>query len=67
MGDLAVAGAPVIGRYMGFRTGHALTGRLLRAVMADAGAYERILITPDQAHSLPGAGLRMQDLLAPAA
>jgi hypothetical protein len=32
MGDLAVAGAPILGRYTGQRAGHTLTGRLLRAL-----------------------------------
>nr|AIA84045.1 LpxC [uncultured Rhodobacter sp.] len=34
MGDLAVAGAPILGRYVGHRAGHTLTGRLVRALMA---------------------------------
>jgi len=32
MGDLFLAGAPILGRYTGIRAGHALTNRLLRAL-----------------------------------
>ncbi len=39
VGDLALAGAPLIGRFIGNRTGHALNNRLLHAVFADAANY----------------------------
>jgi UDP-3-O-[3-hydroxymyristoyl] N-acetylglucosamine deacetylase len=35
LGDLALAGGPILGRYTGVRAGHALTNRLLRALFAD--------------------------------
>jgi UDP-3-O-[3-hydroxymyristoyl] N-acetylglucosamine deacetylase len=38
IGDLALAGAPILGRFHGVRTGHALNNRLLRALFADASA-----------------------------
>lgn len=62
MGDLAVAGAPILGRYVGRRAGHTLTGRLVRALLADPDAFARVVITGDVAHSLPGAGLSLSDL-----
>lgn len=40
VGDLALAGAPFIGRYEGERAGHALNNRLLRALFADQSAWE---------------------------
>jgi UDP-3-O-[3-hydroxymyristoyl] N-acetylglucosamine deacetylase len=39
VGDLALAGAPLVGRFMGQRTGHALNNLLLRALFADAANY----------------------------
>jgi len=39
VGDLALAGAPIIGRYVGEKAGHALTNRLLRALFARPGAW----------------------------
>lgn len=35
VGDLALAGAPLRGRFIGHRSGHALNNRLLRALFAD--------------------------------
>lgn len=57
LGDLALAGAPVLGRYTGTRSGHAMTNRLLRALFADPDAWEWETCTPAQAYSLPGAGV----------
>ena len=37
VGDLALAGGPLRGRFVGHRSGHALNNRLLRALFADAG------------------------------
>jgi UDP-3-O-[3-hydroxymyristoyl] N-acetylglucosamine deacetylase len=39
VGDLALAGAPISGRFVGNRTGHALNNQLLRALFADAANY----------------------------
>ena len=39
VGDLALAGAPVLGRYVAHRPGHALTNRLLRALFAESSQY----------------------------
>ena len=39
VGDLALAGAPLRGRFTGHRSGHALNNRLLRALFADAANW----------------------------
>ncbi|MDD2877080.1 MAG: UDP-3-O-acyl-N-acetylglucosamine deacetylase [Acidiphilium sp.] len=39
VGDLALAGAPIVGRFEGARTGHRINNMLLRAVFADAANY----------------------------
>lgn len=57
MGDLALAGAPLMARYVGSRAGHALTNKLLRALFADPSAWTWEDCTEAQAHSLPGAGV----------
>ncbi|MFT3690119.1 UDP-3-O-acyl-N-acetylglucosamine deacetylase [Paenirhodobacter sp.] len=57
MGDLALAGGPILGRYVGNRSGHAMTNRLLRALFADPTAWAWETCSPQQAHSLPGAGV----------
>lgn len=57
LGDLALAGAPILGRYTGLRSGHAMTNRLLRALFADPDNYE--LVDCDEAivADLPGTGV----------
>lgn len=62
MGDLAVAGAPIIGRYVGYRAGHTLTGRLVRALMAQPDAHEWITVSRSAAYYMPGAGVCAEDL-----
>jgi UDP-3-O-[3-hydroxymyristoyl] N-acetylglucosamine deacetylase len=57
LGDLALAGAPILGRYTGMRAGHAVTNRLLRALFADPLAYRIRTLDAAEAHLLPGAGL----------
>ena len=37
LGDLALAGAPILGAYRGVRAGHGATNRLLRRLFATAG------------------------------
>ena len=39
IGDLALAGAPISGRFVGNKTGHALNNQLVRAVFADQANY----------------------------
>ncbi|MCA0241814.1 MAG: UDP-3-O-acyl-N-acetylglucosamine deacetylase [Proteobacteria bacterium] len=40
MGDMQVAGKPLIGAYTAFKGGHALNNKLLRKLLADATAFE---------------------------
>lgn len=40
IGDLYLAGGQVLGAYEGFKSGHALNNKLVRALMADASAWE---------------------------
>jgi UDP-3-O-[3-hydroxymyristoyl] N-acetylglucosamine deacetylase len=39
LGDLYLAGAPIIGHFRGVRSGHALNRRLLEALFADPSAW----------------------------
>lgn len=61
LGDLSLAGAPILGRYLGHKAGHAMTNRLLRALFADPSAYEMIECDEAMVARLPGAGLRRAD------
>jgi UDP-3-O-[3-hydroxymyristoyl] N-acetylglucosamine deacetylase len=44
VGDMALAGHPLIGRFEGVRSGHGLNNRLLRALFADPGNYELVTL-----------------------
>jgi UDP-3-O-[3-hydroxymyristoyl] N-acetylglucosamine deacetylase len=66
LGDLALAGAPLLARYTAERAGHAMTNALLRTLFARPSAYRMVELSPAEAALLPGAGVRRADL-APAA
>ncbi|UWQ20746.1 UDP-3-O-acyl-N-acetylglucosamine deacetylase [Jannaschia sp. W003] len=57
LGDLALAGAPILGRYEGIRAGHAMTNKLLHALFADPLAYRIRTLSTEECRILPGAGL----------
>jgi UDP-3-O-[3-hydroxymyristoyl] N-acetylglucosamine deacetylase len=46
VGDLALAGVRLHGRFAAYRPGHGLNNRLLRALFADAGALRRVTTAP---------------------
>ncbi|MBY6046824.1 UDP-3-O-acyl-N-acetylglucosamine deacetylase [Vannielia litorea] len=62
LGDLALAGHPILGHYTGERAGHAMTNALLRALFADPEAYEVVTCDADMVRRLPGTGLKSRDL-----
>ncbi|MDP3194696.1 UDP-3-O-acyl-N-acetylglucosamine deacetylase [Tabrizicola sp.] len=64
VGDLALAGGPLLGRYVGERAGHALTNRLLRRLFADPTAFVIVDCGPRTLGKLPGVGVHAGDLPA---
>ena len=54
IGDLYLTAHPLLAAYSGFKSGHALNNRLLRAVLADRSAFS--IVTFDAANQVP-AGL----------
>ena len=62
LGDLALAGAPILGRYTGIRAGHALTNKLLRALFSRPDAFRFVDCGVVRRNRLPGAGVRASDL-----
>lgn len=62
VGDLYLAGHPIIGRYIGVRAGHSLTNTLLRALFADPTAYRLETVSGELSDRLPGAHLHAADL-----
>ncbi|SMX33854.1 UDP-3-O-[3-hydroxymyristoyl] N-acetylglucosamine deacetylase [Actibacterium lipolyticum] len=64
LGDLALAGAPILGRYTGHRAGHAITNKLLRALFSQPDAYRMVTCDEQMALKLPGVGVKPADLRA---
>ena len=48
VGDLYLAGHPIIGAYEGFKSGHALNNTLVRALMAERSAWEEVSFQGDE-------------------
>ena len=63
VGDLALAGNPIIGRYHGKFAGHRANNLLLRELFADPEAWEMIDVTPTQWNDLPGAHIKATDFV----
>ncbi len=64
MGDLYLAGGPVLGRYTGIRAGHALTNKLLRALFCDPSAWQMVECGAQTVGKLPGVGVHRGDVPA---
>ena len=62
LGDLYTAGAPILGRYVGSRAGHAMTNKLLRALFAQPDAWRYVQCDEKIAARLPGVGVSLADL-----
>jgi len=57
VGDLYLLGSPLLGAFSAHKSGHALNNRLLRALLADAGALEKV--TFERAEDTPAAVIRL--------
>lgn len=63
LGDLALAGAPILGKYIGVRAGHRATNLLLRELFSKPDAWEMVVCDDAQTEMLPGAHIQAEDLL----
>lgn len=66
LGDLSLAGGPILGRYTGIRAGHAMTNRLLHALFADESNFRIVDCGTLTGQKLPGVGVHAGDLPAAA-
>ena len=64
LGDLALAGAPILGRYIGHKSGHAMTNTLLRALNDQKDAWRMVSLSETQQSNLPGAGVDAAEICA---
>ncbi len=55
VGDLALAGVAIAGRFVAHRSGHALNNRLLRALFADSAAWRPLAVAADLSLPVPAA------------
>lgn len=62
VGDLYLAGHPILGAFTAFKSGHGLNNRLLRAMLEEAGAWEWATFTQDA--STPKALLNLHPITA---
>jgi UDP-3-O-[3-hydroxymyristoyl] N-acetylglucosamine deacetylase len=44
IGDMALAGAPLLGRFRGIKSGHGLNNALLRALFSDPANYQKVTL-----------------------
>ena len=65
MGDLALAGLPIIGHFRSLKGGHRLNWLTLKALFADAGAWE-VVRAPAPARETMAAPLAPSPVFAPA-
>ena len=64
LGDLALAGAPILGHYTGYRAGHVITNDLLRALFAQPDAYRLVTCDDSMLARLPGVGVHLNEIPA---
>ena len=58
VGDLYLAGRPILGAYQAFKSGHALNNQLVRALLADATAWEdTTFVEPEAVPGMFGTAL----------
>jgi UDP-3-O-[3-hydroxymyristoyl] N-acetylglucosamine deacetylase len=62
LGDLALAGAPILGKYVGVKAGHRATNLLLRKLFSTLGAWEMVVCDTAQTEMLPGAHIQAEDM-----
>ncbi|MEW9898112.1 UDP-3-O-acyl-N-acetylglucosamine deacetylase [Chitinivorax sp. PXF-14] len=60
IGDLYILGHPLIGAFSGFKSGHMMNNKLLRALLADQSAWE--WVTFERPEQVPNSFHRLQPL-----
>jgi UDP-3-O-[3-hydroxymyristoyl] N-acetylglucosamine deacetylase len=48
LGDLSLAGMPLLGSYHGLRAGHSLNSQVLKALFSDPQAFAYVTLTPSE-------------------
>ncbi|MFZ5962738.1 UDP-3-O-acyl-N-acetylglucosamine deacetylase [Thalassococcus sp. BH17M4-6] len=64
LGDLSLAGSPLIGHYTGHKAGHSMTNMLLRELFSMPDAFRMVQADGRTAARLPGAGVGRHEIPA---
>ena len=62
LGDIALAGYPIIGHYVGYKAGHKITHGLLRSLFAYEENFEIISCDKETIDTLPGSGVKLSEV-----
>ncbi|MBO6866808.1 MAG: UDP-3-O-acyl-N-acetylglucosamine deacetylase [Thalassococcus sp.] len=62
LGDLMLAGAPILGHYEGHKAGHAITNMLLHALFSTPTAFRMIECTGNIRAKMPGVGVLPEEI-----
>ena len=62
LGDIALAGFPIIGHYVGYKAGHGITHGLLRNLFSDQRNFDIISCDKEAIENLPGSGVRLSEV-----
>ena len=62
LGDIALAGFPIIGHYVGHKAGHGITHGLLRNLFYDKENFEIISCDKEAIENLPGTGVKLSEV-----
>jgi UDP-3-O-[3-hydroxymyristoyl] N-acetylglucosamine deacetylase len=62
LGDIALAGFPIIGHYIGYKAGHGITHGLLRNLFSDKRNFDIISCDKEAIENLPGTGVELSEV-----
>ncbi len=62
LGDIALAGFPILGHYIGYRAGHGITHGLLNTLFSDPENFEIISCGKGIINNLPGVGVKLSEI-----
>lgn len=62
VGDLGLAGMPILGHYIGHRAGHAVTAGLIKTLFNTSDAFEIVPCTREMHDMLPGVHASLEEI-----
>lgn len=62
LGDMMLAGVPILGHYEGHKAGHAITNMLLHALFSTPTAYRMVECSDEMRAKMPGVGILPEEI-----